>query len=132
VLKALKVILIVYGALAVVLGVLQAFFPAVISAMMDLGDMPDVCSPGLYALAASGCSLIAGGIFLIIAGSRDILRNILWVQFALLWSILFVAIAVFSTLMGYVTFSQTMGGIIIDSVFFVLLLIFYPYGRTED
>ncbi len=131
-LKALKVILIVYGALAVVLGVLQAFFPGVISAMMGLGEMPEVCSPGLYALAASGCSLIAGGIFLIIAGSRDILRNILWVQFALLWSILFVAIAVFSTLMGYVTFSQTMGGIITDSVFFILLLVFYPWGRTED
>jgi hypothetical protein len=131
-LKALKVILIVYGALAVVMGVIQAFFPNLISAMMDLGEMPDVCSPGLYALAASGCSLIAGGIFLIIAGSRDILRNILWVQFALLWSILFVAIAVFSTLMGYVTFQQTMGGIITDGVFFILLLAFYPWGRTED
>jgi hypothetical protein len=131
-LKALKVILIVYGALAVVLGVLQAFFPNVISAMMNLGEMPDVCSPGLYALAASGCSLIAGGIFLIIAGTRDILRNILWVQFALLWSILFVAIAVFSTLMGYVSFQQTMGGIITDSVFFILLMIFYPWGRTEE
>jgi hypothetical protein len=131
-LKALKVILIVYGAIAVVLGVIQAFFPNVISAMMNLGEMPDVCSPGLYALAASGCSLIAGGIFLIIAGTRDILRNILWVQFALLWSILGVALSVFSVLMGYVTFNQAMGGIIGDGVFFILLLIFYPWGRTED
>jgi hypothetical protein len=132
VLKALKVILIVYGALAVVLGVLQAFFPNVIGAMMNLGDMPAACSPGLYALAASGCSLIAGGIFLIIAGTRDILRNILWVQFALLWSILFVAIAVFSVLVGYVDFRQAMGGIITDGVFFILLMIFYPWGRTEE
>jgi hypothetical protein len=134
VLKALKVILIVFGAIYGVMGVLQAFFPNVISTMMGLevGEMPAACSPGLYALAASGCSLIAGGIFLIIAGTRDILRNILWVQFALLWSILFVAIAVFSTLMGYVTFQQTMGGIITDGVFFILLLAFYPWGRTED
>jgi len=131
-LKALKVILIVYGSLAVVLGVLQAFFPNVISAMMNLGEMPDVCNPGLYALAASGISLIAGGIFLIIAGSRDILRHIAWVQFALLWSILFVAIAVFSVLMGYVDFRQAMGAIITDGVFFILLLAFYPWGRTED
>jgi len=131
-LKALKVILIVFGAMYAVLGVLQAFFPNVISAMMNLGEMPDVCSPGLYALAASGVSLIAGGIFLIIAGTRDILRNILWVQFAMLWAILFVAIAVFSVLMGYVTFNQAMGGIISDSVFFILLLIFYPWGRTGD
>jgi len=130
--KALKVILIIYGALAVILGVLQAFFPNVISAMMNLGDMPDVCNPGLYALAASGISMIAGGIFLIIAGSRDILRNILWVQFALLWAILAVAIAVFSVLMGYVDFSQAMGAIITDGVFFILLMAFYPWGRTED
>jgi hypothetical protein len=132
VLKALKVILIVYGALAIVMGAMQAFFPNVISNMMNLGEMPAACSPGLYALAASGCSLIAGGIFLIIAGSRDILHHIAWVQFALLWSILFVAIAVFSVLMGYVTFQQTMGGIITDGVFFILLLAFYPWGRTED
>jgi len=131
-LKALKVILIVYGAIAVVLGVLQAFFPNVVSAMMNLGEMPAACSPGLYALAASGISLIAGGIFLIIAGTRDILRNILWVQFALLWSILFVAIAVFSVLMGYVAFSQAMGAIITDGVFFILLMVFYPWGRTEE
>jgi len=130
--KALKVILIIYGALAFVLGVLQAFFPDVVRAMMNLGEMPDVCSPGLYALAASGISLIAGGIFLIIAGTRDILRNILWVQFALLWSILFVAIAVYSVLMGYVTFDQAMGAIIGDGIFFILLMIFYPWGRAEE
>jgi len=130
--KALKVVMIVFGAIWVVLGVLQAFFPQVIHDMMNLGEMPDACSPGLYALAALGVSLIAGGIFFIIAGTRDIIRNILWVQFALLWSILFVAIAVFSTLMGYVTFNQTMGGIITDGVFFILLMIFYPWGRTAD
>jgi hypothetical protein len=130
--KALKVVLIVFGAMWVVMGVLQAFFPDVVAAMMNLGEMPDACSPGLYALAALGVSLIAGGIFFIIAGTRDILRNILWVQFALLWSILFVAIAVFSVLMDYVTFNQAMGSIISDGVFFILLMVFYPWGRTAD
>jgi hypothetical protein len=130
--KALKVVLIVFGAMWVVMGVLQAFFPSVIHAMMNLGEMPDACLPALYALAALGVSLIAGGIFFIIAGTRDILRNILWVQFALLWSILFVAIAVFSILMGYVTFNQAMGSIISDGVFFILLMAFYPWGRTEE
>ena len=130
--KALKVVMIVFGAMWVVMGVLQAFFPNVIRAMMNLGEMPDACSPGLYALAALGVSLIAGGIFIIIAGTRDIIRNILWVRFAMLWSILFVAIAVFSVLMGYVAFSQAMGAIITDGVFFILLMVFYPWGRTED
>jgi hypothetical protein len=132
VLKALKVILIVFGAMWVVMGVLQAFFPNVIHEMMNLGEMPDACLPALYGLASLGVSLIAGGIFFIIAGTRDILRHIAWVQFALLWSILFVAIAVFSVLMGYVNFQHAMGSIISDGIFFILLLIFYPYGRTEE
>ena len=131
-LKALKVILIVYGAIAVVMGVIQAFFPNLMGAMMRLETLPAACSPGLYALAMSGVSLIAGGIFLIIAGTRDILRNILWVQFALLWGILAVAVSVYAALMGYVTFAQTMMPIILNGVFFILLMIFYPWGRTEE
>jgi hypothetical protein len=130
--KALKVVMIVFGAIWVVLGVLQAFFPQVIRAMMNLGEMPDACSPGLYALAALGISLISGGIFFIIAGAGDIIRNIRLVQLALLWSFLIVVIAVFSSIVGYVTFAQAMGSIITDGVFFVLLLIFYPWGRTGD
>jgi hypothetical protein len=130
--KALKVVLIVYGAMAVVVGVLQVFFPYVLSAMMRIETLPDVCAPGLYALAMSGISLIAGGIFVIIAGTRDILRNILWAQFALLWSILAVAGSVYAVLKGYVGFGQVMGPIIINGVFFILLMVFYPWGRSED
>ena len=131
-LKALKVILIVYGALGVVFGAMQTFLPEQMSAMAGIEALPDVCAPGLYALAMSGISLIAGGIFLIIAGTRDILRNILWVQFALLWSILGVAGAVYSMLMGYVGFDQAMMPIIVDGLAFILLMIFYPWGRTAD
>jgi hypothetical protein len=133
-LKALKVILIVYGAISVVMGVLHIFAPGMLLSTMGLAveDMPAACMLVLYSMAMVGVSFVAGGIFLIIAGTRDILRNILWVQFALLWAILAVAIAVFSVLMGYVAFSQAMGSIITDGVFFILLMAFYPWGRTGD
>lgn len=130
--KAIKIILIVYGAISVVVGVIQAFFPDLVATIHKLGEMPAACDPGMYALAMSGVSCIAGGIFLLIAGTRDIVRNILWVQFALLWSILTVAISVYTAFMGYVTFAQTMMPIIINSVVFILLMIFYPWGRTEE
>jgi hypothetical protein len=133
-LKALKVILIVYGAISAVMGVLHIFAPGMLLSTMGLAveDMPAACMPALYSMAMVGVSFVAGGIFLIIAGTRDILRNILWVQFALLWSILAVAGAVYSVLMGYVAFDQVMMPVIVDGVFFILLMVFYPWGRTGD
>ena len=131
-LKALKVILIVFGALSALSGLMHIFAPEMLKAMIGLGEMPEACKPALLSMTMVGVSFVAAGIFLIIAGSRDILRNILWVQFALLWSILAVAGAVYSVLMGYVTFSQVMMMVITDGVFFILLMVFYPWGRTED
>jgi len=132
VLKALKVILIVYGAIAVVMGVLHIFVPDMLKAMMGLEEMPEACMSALYAMAMVGVSFVAGGVYLIVAGTRDILRHIYWVQFALLWAILAVAGAVYSVLMGYVTFNQVMMPVIVDGVFFILLMAFYPWGRTEE
>jgi hypothetical protein len=133
-LKALKVILIVYGAISAVMGVLHIFAPGMLLSTMGLAveDMPAACMPALYSMAMVGVSFVAGGVYLIVAGTRDILRHIYWVQFALLWSILAVAGAVYSVLMGYVAFDQVMMPVIVDGVFFILLMVFYPWGRTGD
>ena len=121
-LKALKVILIVYGAISAVMGVLHIFAPGMLLSTMGLSveDMPAACMPALYSMAMVGVSFVAGGVYLIIAGTKDILRHIYWVQFALLWSILAVAGAVYSVLMGYVAFDQVMVPVICDGVFFIL------------
>jgi len=133
-LKALKVILIVYGALSAVSGLMHIFAPGMLMSTMGLAveDLPAKWMPTLYSMTSVGVSFVAGGVYLIIAGTKDILRNILWVQFALLWSILAVAAGVYSVFMGYVTFNQAMMPMILDAVFFVLLMVFYPWGRTED
>ena len=133
-LKALKVILIVYGAISAVMGVLHIFAPGMLLSTMGLSveDMPAACMPALYSMAQVGVSFVAGGVYLIIAGTKDILRHIYWVQFAILWAILAVAAGLYSVLMGYVTFNQAMMPVILDSVFFILLMVFYPWGRTGD
>jgi hypothetical protein len=132
VLKALKVILIVFGALSALSGLMHIFAPEMLKAMIGLGEMPEACKPAMLSMTMQGVSFVAAGVYLIIAGAKDILRNILWVQFALLWAILSVAGEVYSALVGYVAFNQVMPMIILDAVFFILLLIFYPYGRSED
>jgi hypothetical protein len=132
VVKALKVILIIFGALSAVSGLMHIFAPDMLKAMIGLGEMPEACKPALLSMVSVGVSFVAAGVYLIIAGTKDILRHIYWVQFALLWAILSVAGDVYSALMGYVTFNQVMPMVILDAVFFILFLIFYPYGRTED
>jgi len=131
-LKALKVILIVFGALSALSGLMHIFAPEMLKAMIGLGEMPEACKPALLSMTMVGVAFVAGGVYLIIAGTKDILRHIYWVQFALLWAILAVAGAVYSVLMGYVTFDQVMMPVIMDSVFFILLMVFYPWGRTGD
>jgi hypothetical protein len=132
-LKALRVVLIIFGAISVVSGLMHIFAPGTLMSAMGLKleEMPDACMPALFSMAMVGISFIAGGVFLIIAGTRDILRNILWVQFGLLWSILAVAASVYSVIRGYVTFNQVMIPFIIDAVFFILLMVLYPWGRTD-
>jgi hypothetical protein len=131
-LKALKVILIIFGAISVLSGLAHIFMPEQLKAMMGFGEMPEACKPAMLSMIMVGVSFIAGGVYLIVAGAKDILRHIYWVQFALLWSILAVAGAVYSVFMGYVTFNQVMVPVILDGVFFILLMIFYPWGRSEE
>jgi hypothetical protein len=113
-LKALKVILIVFGALSAVSGLMHIFAPDMLKAMIGLGDMPEACKPAMMSMVMVGVSFVAAGVYLIIAGTKDILRHI------------------YSVFMGYVAFNQVMPMVILDSVFFILLMAFYPWGRTGD
>lgn len=130
--KALKIVLIIFGALSILSGLAHIFIPEQLTAMMGFEEMPDVCSPALFAMAMVGVSFIAGGVYLIVAGTRDIIRHIYWVQFAILWAILAVAAAVYSVMLGYVTFDQVMMPMITDAVFFVVLMALYPWRAARE
>ena len=130
--RGLKVVLIIFGALSLLSGLAHIFIPDQLTAMMGLGEMPDVYSPALFAMAMVGVSFIAGGVYLIVAGTRDIIRNIYWVQFAILWAILAVAAGLYSVMLGYVTFDQVMMPIITDAVFFVVLMALYPWRAARE
>jgi len=130
-LKALKVILISFGVLRAFSGLMHILFAEKVT-MTFSGQIAEACKPTLLFTVTMGISWLASGIYLIIAGTKDVLRHIYWVQFALLWSILGVAGTTYSILMGYAVFNRMMGMLIGDAAFFVLLLIFYPRGRREE
>ena len=99
--------------------------------MLGLGEIPDVCSPAMYSMAMVGISFIAAGVFLIVAG-RDPLRHINWVKLAIWWAILAVVAGLYSIVQGYVNFSQVGVTIILDAVFAVAFLVFYPWRQARS
>ena len=127
--KALKVVMIVFGVVEICFGLGFLFFLPQWSAMLGFEEGPDYIQ---YMGALLGLTLIAVSIFLIMA-ARDPLRHIYWVKFAILWAVTGVIAGLYSIIMGYVHFGQAGMGIIWDGVVAVALLIFYPWrGAKED
>lgn len=83
-----------------------------------------------YFLAYLGVAYLAACIFLIIA-ARDPLKNILWIQLAMVWSFLDVLVALYFYLRGNVTLSQAAWAFVTDGIPCVVLLAFYPWRKTS-
>ena len=130
-LKALKILIIIWAAIGILMGLGLVFMPQQMGAMQGY-ETEGVASYIPYLLLSIGVMMIVSSSFIITAVCRDILRNILWVQFAIAGAIFSVAVAVFAMLMGFVTFDQVGMGAIVDGAFFVAFMALYPWGRTGD
>jgi hypothetical protein len=126
--RALKVALILYGAISILLGLLLIVVPQQAASMWGFEGISDI---GVYIAALCGISFVAPGVGLIIAG-QDPLRHITWVKFAILWAILAVVAGLLSIIRGAADFSQVGTGIILDSVFAVVFLALYPYRAVKS
>jgi hypothetical protein len=128
-LTTLKVVMIVRGIIGILFGLSFIFVPR------QLGEMFGYTAEGpeymLSFLAMLGALMAASGVF-IIAAARDPIKHIWWVKFAILVTALLLVLELYSVLMGYITFSQATMGIIMQSVFLVALLIFYPWRGPRE
>lgn len=125
--KALKVVLIIYGVIEVLLGLLVFFAPEQAAAMFGFEGITDL---GVYIAGMLGASLMMAGVWFIVAG-RDPLRHIILVKFAIAFSLLAAIAGVYSIGRGAADFSQAGVGIIIDFVFAAAFLAFYPYRAAR-
>ena len=121
--KALRVVMIVWAIIVILYGLAFIFVPEQLGAMSGFEKGPAYVG---YLSALLGVSWIVPAVFVIIA-ARDPLRNIMWVKFVTIWQVLSFAIDVYSLLRGFIDLSQGGVGLIIDAVFAVLFLIFYPW-----
>jgi hypothetical protein len=129
-LKALKILIIIWAAIGILWGLGMLAVPQQMGAMMGYAGEGPAYVP--YLLASIGVMLIVSASFIIVAVTRDLLKNILWVQFAIAGAILMVAVKAYSMLMGFVTFEQVGVGIIIDGAFFIAFLALYPYRTVRS
>ena len=125
--KALKILMIVFGAILVLVGLANILFPGQWGEMHGMREGPGYL---MWIVALMGVISITVGVWVIIAG-RDPLRDINWVKFAITWCILALVIHIYSIIKGYVGFNQVVGFVIIDAVFAILFLALYPWRRAR-
>ena len=126
--KALSVVMIVYGAILLLMGLGGIILPDQISGLFGIEE---VTGDIIYLATIVSAFTISIGIWLIIAG-RDPLGNIYWVKFAITKAALFVVIELYLIIQGNVSFNQIMAAIISYAVFAVALLALYPWKAARS
>ena len=128
--KALKVVMIVFGVIMILLGLLDIFMHDLWAQMYGFGEVAGYVN---WMGEIIGAILIAVGVWTIVAG-REPLGHIYWLKFVITMLLLAVVVSVHSILVGYVDFSQIGGAIIFDIVFAVAFLVLYPWraARSSD
>jgi hypothetical protein len=126
--RGLKVAMIIWAAIAILIGLAYIFIPRQLGEMGGFEKAPVWVE---YILALLGVCYIAAGSFIIVA-ARDPLKHIMWVQFAIAVAILNVVVEASSMSRGLVTFSQEGMPLIINAVFAVALLALYPWRAAKQ
>ncbi len=125
--RALKVVLIVWAVLHILLGLALIVAPHQTAAMMGFGEIANF---GVYVAGLWGAAFIAASVWLI-AAARDPLKHIAWVKFVILLSILSLVVQLYTVIQGAVDFSQAAIGIVGGAVFAAAFLAFYPWRAAR-
>jgi len=119
--------MIVWGVIGILFGLAWIFAP------YELGEMFGYAPGPKYVaafLASLGGGFIAVSVF-VIAAARDPLRNISWVKFAILFSVLGLVTELYSVIREYIDLAQAGMGIIIWAIFVAAFLVFYPWRAAR-
>jgi hypothetical protein len=126
--KGLKILMIIWAAVAILVGLAYIFIPRQLGEMGGFEKGPVWV---MYILALLGVCFIASGGFVIAAAVRGPLKHLMWVQFAIAVALLLVVVAASSIMRGLVTFEQEGMLLIFNFVLGALMLGFYPWRKTD-
>ncbi len=128
--RALQVVLIVYGVIGILDGLVLIINPQLFAKIWGFGEIGAISDFGVTIAAICGAAFVAACVWFIVA-ARDPLRHIMWVKFAILWNILAVVVMLYLVVQGTVDFSQAGMEIITGAVFAAALLVFYPWRAAH-
>ena len=126
--KALKVVMIVYAVIGILFGLAFIIIPDQMSDWFNVAVFVDFPK---YILTLLAAQFLVMSVFLIIA-ARDPIKNILWVKFAIAHALVDALVALYALIRGYGDFSQVGLALIIHAVFAILLLVCYPWKASQS
>jgi hypothetical protein len=122
--KGLKIAMIIWAAIAILVGTAYVFIP---DKLAEMGGFEKAPAWADYVTALLGVCFVATGAFVIAAAVREPLKHIMWVQFSIVVTILIAAVAAYAIMRGVVTFGQEGPLLIVNAVFAVVFLALYPW-----
>ena len=125
--KALRVLLYIYGVVLVLGGLGLIFMPDQMAAIWGASGISGFTK---FAAVMLGAAYLAAGIWIFIA-ARDPLRHINWVKFAITKGALSIVVGIYAIIVGYVELQPCLPFLIFDAIMVILFLVFYPWRAAS-
>jgi hypothetical protein len=122
--KGLKIAMIIWAAIAILVGTAYIFIPDKLSQMGGFEKAPAWAD---YVMALLGVCFVATGAFVIVTAVKGPVQHIKWVQFSIVVTILISVVAAYAIMRGVVTFAQEGPLLIVNAIFAVVFLALYPW-----
>jgi hypothetical protein len=124
--KGLQITMIVWAAIGILFGLVFLFAPGFLYAATGLQKIPAGVT---FFLALLGNVYIVSGTFVLLA-ARNPLEHILWVQMAMVGSLLDMLSALYFIIWGLIPFSQAGISVIMNVILLAAFLVFYPWRKA--
>ncbi len=121
--KALKVIMVIFGFVLILEGLLDIIVPNQRASIIETSNSTGSV---MFYMTILGATWAAAG-FWVVAASRDPSRHINWVKFVITLPVLLSVVLIISIIRGYVTFDQVVIDLVLDAVFAISFLALYPW-----
>ena len=122
--KGLRIAMIIWAAIAILVGLAYIFIPDQLSQMGGFEKAPAWAD---YVMALLGVCFVATGAFVIVAAVKGPLKHIKWVQFSIVVTILISVVAAYAIIRGVVTFEQEGPLLLTNAIFAIVFLALYPW-----
>ena len=124
--RNLKAALFLLAIISAAEGVLLWFFPSATATQLGISD-----TASGFLFASLGAASIAAAFIFVLAGFNP-LANLNAVRFAILWCALMILAEIYSLGADYVQWGHIWVMVALNLIFFISLVIFYPWKRSQD